>query len=221
MYKLVGQNYSKCQEKSENLQNKAHRIRRTRAMAREEIIDATEAALSEMDFGALTVDTVMRRTGMTRSSFYHYFSGLDELALGFLDRLEQAIRQPVDKWLSGEGSADYLGDTHTHLTAMFVAMEEHRTGMLALTKASNNSNQVYEEWRARVIDYFITLTARFIRQQVMLGRSQLTDPDRTARALILMNNELANDNMLRAEPDDAAAIGRTSAEIWNAAIYRQ
>jgi len=37
----------------------------------------------------------------------------------------------------------------------------------------------------------------------------------------LMNNELANDNMLRAEPDGATAIGRTSAEIWNATIYRQ
>jgi AcrR family transcriptional regulator len=188
-------------------------------MAREEIIDATEAALAEMDFGALTVDIVMRRTGMTRSSFYHYFSSLDELALGFLDRLEHAIRHPVDKWLAGEGTSDYLGDTHAHLTAMFVSMEEHRTGMLALVQASNNNVRVYQEWRARVIDYFIALTATFIRQQVMLGRSNLADPDRTARALILMNNELANDNMLRADPDDPEAIGRTSANIWNAAIY--
>ncbi len=201
------------------MQHKARRIRRTRKMAREEIIDATEAALGEMDFSALTVDIVMQRTGMTRSSFYHYFSSLDELALGFLDRLEQAVRQPVDTWLSGEGTDDYLGDTHTHLTAMFVSMEEHRTGMLALARASNNNVQVYQEWRARVIDYFIFLTAQFIRQQIILGRSNLTDPELTARALILMNNGLANDNMLRANPDDAAAIGRTSANIWNAAIY--
>jgi TetR/AcrR family transcriptional regulator, ethionamide resistance regulator len=198
---------------------KAQRTRRTRAMAREEIIDATEAALADVDFGALTVDVVMQRTGMTRSSFYHYFSSLDELALGFVDRLEQAIRQPVDAWLSGEGSADYLSDTHKHLTAMFISMEEHRIGSLALAQASNNNAQVYEEWRARLIDYFITLTARFIRQQVMLGRSNVTDPDRTARALILMNNSLANDNMLRTDPDDAAAIGKTSADIWNATIY--
>ena len=204
---------------SEKLRSKGPRTRRSRAMAREEIIDATEAALSEVDFGALTVDIVMRRTGMTRSSFYHYFSSLDELALGFVDRLEQAIRQPVDGWLSGEGGEDYRGDTHKHLTAMFVSMEEHRTGMLALAQASNNNAHVYEEWRERLIDYFITLTARFIRQQIMLGRSTISEPERTARALILMNNALANDNMLRADPDDATAIGRTSATIWNATIY--
>lgn len=195
------------------------RIRRTPEMAREEIIDATQAALMEMDFSALTVDAVMRRTGMTRSSFYHYFKSVDELALGFLGRLEDAIRETVDDWLNGQGTDDYLQDTHDHLTTMFVAMEEHRTGMLALARASNSSEQVHDEWRSRVIDYFIDLTARFIRQQIMLGRSKVENPDLTARSLILMNNALANDNLMRETPDDPTAIGKVSAQIWNAAIY--
>ncbi len=61
---------------------KPQRRRRTPEMAREEIIDATVAALADVDFGALTVDVIMRRTDMTRSSFYHYFKSVDELALG-------------------------------------------------------------------------------------------------------------------------------------------
>ena len=198
---------------------RAQRIRRTPEMAREEIIDATQAALTEMDFSDLTVDAVMRRTGMTRSSFYHYFKSVDELALGFLGRLEDAIRETVDDWLNGQGTEDYLKDTHDHLTAMFVAMEAHRTGMLALARASNSSTQVHEEWRSRVIDYFIDLTARFIRQQIMLGRSRVENPDLTARSLILMNNALSNANLMRQPPDDPAAIGKGSAQIWNAAIY--
>lgn len=201
------------------MSERAQRIRRTPEMAREEIIDATQAALAEMDFNALTVDAVMQRTGMTRSSFYHYFKSVDELALGFLGRLEGAIRETVDDWLNGDGSDDYLADTHTHLTTMFAAMENHRTGMMALARASNSSEQVHDEWRSRVIDYFIDLTARFIRQQIMLGRSKVENPDLTARSLILMNNALANDNLTRDEPDDPAAIGKVSAEIWNAAIY--
>jgi len=198
---------------------KQQRIRRTPEMAREEIIDATEAALAEMPFSDLTVDAVMRRTGMTRSSFYHYFKSVDELALGFLDRMEQAIRETVDDWLGGQGTEDYRADTHAHLTAMFIAMEAHRTSMLALAQASNANANVHEQWRVRVIDYFIDLTARFIRQQIMLGRSRVEDPDRMARALILMNNALANDNLLRETPDDPANIGRISADIWNASIY--
>lgn len=201
------------------MSERAQRIRRTPEMAREEIIDATQAALAEMDFNALTVDAVMQRTGMTRSSFYHYFKSVDELALGFLGRLEGAIRETVDDWLNGDGSDDYLADTHAHLTTMFVAMDKHRTGMMALARASNSSEQVHDEWRSRVIDYFIDLTARFIRQQIMLGRSKVENPDLTARSLILMNNALANDNLMRDVPDDPAAIGKVSAEIWNAAIY--
>lgn len=201
------------------MSERAQRIRRTPEMAREEIIDATQAALAEMDFNALTVDAVMQRTGMTRSSFYHYFKSVDELALGFLGRLEGAIRETVDDWLNGGGSEDYLADTHTHLTTMFVAMDNNRTGMMALARATNSSDQVHDEWRSRVIDYFIDLTARFIRQQIMLGRSKVENPDLTARSLILMNNALANDNLMRDVPDEPAAIGKVSAEIWNATIY--
>ena len=203
------------------MSGKPQRRRRTPEMAREEIIDATVAALEDADFGSLTVDVIMRRTEMTRSSFYHYFKSVDELALGFIGRFEDAIRAPVDDWLDGRSSDDHLADTQTHLTDMFVAMEAHHTAMRALEQASNNSAQVYSEWRERIIDYFIEKTARFIRQQIMLGRSKVIDPDRTARALILMNNALANDNMLRTEPDDASAIGKTSADIWNATIYGQ
>ena len=198
---------------------KQSRIRRTPQMAREEIIDATEAALADIAFSDLTVDAVMQRTGMTRSSFYHYFRTVDELALGFLDRMEAAIRATVDDWLSGQGTDDYRADTHPHLTRMYVVREGHRTGMLALAQASSSNEQVYGQWRARIIDYFIDLTARFIRQQIMLGRSKVRDPERVARALILMNNALANDNLLSASPDDPSSIGRTSADIWNAAIY--
>ncbi len=200
---------------------KPQRRRRTPDMAREEIINATITALADVDFGSLTVDVIMRHTDMTRSSFYHYFKSVDELALGFLNLFEDEIRATVDDWLSGGGTDNYLQDTHAHLTDMFVTMEAHRTAMLALEGASNNNSQAYSAWRERVVDYFIAKTARFIRQQIMLGRSTVSDPDRTARALILMNNALANDNMLSAEPDDAAAIGKTSADIWNAAIYDQ
>lgn len=204
---------------SQKLKERPPRIRRTRQAAREEIIDATEAALANVEFGSLTVDIVMRGTGMTRSSFYHYFDSLDELALGFLGRLEQAIRGPVDEWLRGHGSDDYLQDTHTYLTNMFVSMDEHRTTTRALNQASSSNSDVYDEWRDRLIDYFIHLTAEFIRLQIDKGRSTVADPERVARALILMNNGLSNDNVMRPEPDDPREIGRTSADIWNAAIY--
>ncbi len=41
---------------------------------------------------------------MTRSSFHHYFSSLDELAVGLLEEFEQDLRASVDPWLRGRGS---------------------------------------------------------------------------------------------------------------------
>jgi hypothetical protein len=42
---------------------------------------------------------------------------------------------------------------------------------------------------------------------------------RLARALILMNNAVANDNIPREPHDDPAAVARVLANVWNAAIY--
>ena len=88
-----------------------------------------------------------------------------------------------------------------------------------MAQASSNNSEVYDEWRDRLIDYFINLTADFIRLQINMNRSVIKDPERVARALILMNNGLSNDNTLRPEPDDPREIGKISADIWNAAIY--
>lgn len=196
------------------------RTRRSREEARAEILRAAHAALQDTDFNALTVDEVMSRTGMTRSSFYHYFSGLDDLALGLLEQFEHDVRAAVDPWLLGhEGDADPIQATVTHLTAMFEALELHRTPAHAVAQATGGHPKVYREWQTRVLDHFIAITARFIRRQVELGRSRVADPDPLARALILMNHAVANDNLARPDPVDAAATARVLADVWNAAIY--
>jgi len=199
---------------------RAQRVRRSRDEAREEILRAAQEAASRTDFNALTVDEVMRRTGMTRSSFYHYFSGLDELAVGLLEQCENDIRASVDPWLKGETrDPDPLAATVTHLTAMFEVMDGHRPALSAVAQAAGGHPRVYEQWQTRVLDYFIALTARFVRRQVALGLSRADDPDRLARALVLMNNAVANDNMVREVHDTPADVARVLAGIWNAAIY--
>jgi AcrR family transcriptional regulator len=198
---------------------KSQRVRRSRDSARAEILHAAQSVLSERDFASLTVDALMRETGMTRSSFYHYFTGLDDLVVELLGEFEHDIRASVDPWLRGDLDEDPIEATVVHLTAMFEAMEAHRAGVRTVAQAAGGHPAVYREWQRRVVDYFIDLTADFVRRQVAQGRSRVGDPDRLARALILMNNSVVNDNLLRDEPDDPASIARVLAEIWNAAIY--
>lgn len=196
------------------------RVRRSPQQARAEIIAAAEHALAEGDFNALTVDRLMQRTGMTRSSFYHYFDDLDALVVGMLEQFERDIRDSVDPWLKGEeDTADYRGATHRHLTRMFEVMYEHRPGARAVAQTADGESRVYTAWQDRVIDYFVALTADFIERQVTLGRSRVTDPARLAQALILMNDAVANANLRRIDPDPPELAAGVLADVWNAAIY--
>jgi len=200
--------------------SRAQRVRRSRDEARAEILRAAQGALGEMDFPALTVDEVMRRTGMTRSSFYHYFTGLDDLAVGLVAQFEHELRTAVDPWLRGEvDESDPLAATVVHLTAMFEVMAAHRTALHAVAQAAGGHPKVYQEWQTRVLDYFIDLTAAFIRRQIALGRSGVADPRRLAQALVLMNHAVANDNMARARRDEPAATAGVLAGVWNASIF--
>src|SRR4051794_41646470 len=72
---------------------KPRRIRRAPDEARREILDAAEALLSGQPFRALSVDDLMGRTGMTRSSFYHYFRSLDDVAIALMRRGQGGVME--------------------------------------------------------------------------------------------------------------------------------
>jgi AcrR family transcriptional regulator len=198
------------------------RVRRDPDSAKAEIIAAFEDALREMSFQELTVESLMARTGMTRSSFYHYFTALDDLVLGLLEHFEQDIRASVDPWLSQEEEGDdddYRQATGDNLTRMFVVFQDHRRAVAALTQAAWGSTEVYQQWQQRVVDYYIDLTGRFIRHQIALGRSTTDNPELLGRALILMNHAVFTDHLTREDPDDPEVTAKVIADIWNVSIY--
>src|ERR1700730_8175141 len=85
---------------------KPRRTRRLRDDAEREILDAAEALLAERSFGALSVDDLMARTGMTRSSFYHYFGSLDEVAVALMRRVQGEMMDAAAPWLRTDHQLD-------------------------------------------------------------------------------------------------------------------
>ena len=197
----------------------SRRVRRSPDEARAEILEAAEAALQDVELHALTVETLMERTGMTRSAFYHYFKGLDEVVMALFDRIEAEVSGAVDAWLSGGAAEDRSAATVTHLTRMYEVWRAHANLMRAMEQAAGRSRIAYEQWRGRVVDGYIARTAAFIRREVDAGRSKAPDPDLLAGALILMNLSVATDQVRRTRPPSAERLGATVGRIWNAAIY--
>lgn len=194
-------------------------FRRKREAARAEIVSAAESALHEVDFSELTVDLVMQKTGMRRSSFYHYFSGLDDLALALLDEFEDVIRSSIEPLLRGDHDGDPRGAMREGLASMFEVMHENRVAVVAVGESAGRSPRVYLEWRSRVLDYFIDRVAKLIRRHVMRGNSSVEDPERLAEALVLMNYAVFNANIHREPMDEPREVARLAASIWNASIF--
>lgn len=196
------------------------RLRRSPENARAEILAAAESALRDLDFHSLTVETLMERTGMTRSLFYHYFKSLDEIVIALFERVEAEVSGAVDGWLEKEDEVDPRANTIEHLTRMYEVWREHANLMRAMEQAAGRSKEAYARWQHQVVESYIDKTEAFIRRQIALGRSQVEDPRGVAQVLILMNLAVATDQINRPEPETPARLGTIVGHVWNAAVYQ-
>ena len=80
------------------------RRRRTPEVAEQEILNAAEALLRERPFRELTVDEVMRRTELSRPSFYVYFRDRHHLILRIVERLGGEHQDIADVWYGRSGT---------------------------------------------------------------------------------------------------------------------
>src|SRR5215208_4031028 len=84
------------------------RRRRSPEVAEQEIITAAEELLRERPFRELTVDEVMRRTDLSRPSFYVYFRDRHHLVLKVVEHLGGELFTMSDRWFKGEGEGPEL-----------------------------------------------------------------------------------------------------------------
>src|SRR3712207_7576997 len=77
------------------------RRRRSPEEAEREIIAAAESLLRERPFRELTVDEVMRRTGLSRPSFYVYFRDRHHLVLRVVERIGGELFTMSERWFRG------------------------------------------------------------------------------------------------------------------------
>ncbi len=200
----------------------AKRVRRSPEAARAEILGAAEGLLREHDWSRVTVDLLMEQTGMTRSSFYHYFKSVDEVAVALFARIEDEIRSAVDAWLESDTpDEDPEASAIAALTEMFEVWTQHLALMRAMEHAAGRSGEAYDRWRERVVEGYIEQATRFSERQVAAGRSRVPDPPTLARALILMNVSVATDQALRRDRFSAVRLGDAVGRVWSAAIFRK
>ena len=182
----------------------ARRRRRTPEVAEREIIAAAEALLRERPFRELTVDEVMRRTDLSRPSFYVYFTDRHQLVLRVVEHLGAELFSMSERWLRGTGEGPQLA--REALEGVVEVFAEHGPVMRALADAAADDPGVEEAYSA-IVQGFVDATARHIEQEIAAGRILPLDADETAKALVWMMERYLN---LSFGSEPAAPTGRRS-----------
>jgi AcrR family transcriptional regulator len=194
----------------------ARRRRRAPEVAEGEIIAAAESLLRERPFRELTVDEVMRRTDLSRPSFYVYFTDRHQLVLKVVEHLGAELFTMSDRWLRGTGEGpDLARDALEGIVAVYV---EHGPVMRALADAAADDRGVEQAYN-ELVQSFVDATARHIENEIAHGRVLPLDAYETAKALVWMMERYLVLSLGREPTTDPAAVTETLATIWTRVLY--
>jgi AcrR family transcriptional regulator len=194
----------------------ARRRRRTPKVAEGEIIAAAESLLRERPFRELTVDEVMRRTDLSRPSFYVYFRDRHHLVLRVVEHLGAELFTMSDRWLRGTGDGPQVArDALYGIVAVFV---EHGPVIRALADAATHDPDV-EQAYTDLLETFVDATARHIDEEIGAGRILPLDGRETAKALVWMMERYLNLSLGREPQTPHEAVAETLATIWTRVLY--
>jgi AcrR family transcriptional regulator len=179
-------------------------------------VAAAEALLRERPFRELTVDEVMRRTDLSRPSFYVYFRDRHHLVLRVVEHIEAELFAMADRWFKGEGDGPELAREATEgIVAVFA---EHGPVLRALADAAADDPGVDEAYGALVTG-FVDATAEHISAEIAAGRILPLDPRETATALVWMNERYLTLTLGREPATERAIVVETLRTIWSRVLY--
>lgn len=182
----------------------------------QEILNAAKQFLNERPFRELTVDEVMRRTGLKRPAFYVHFRDKHDLALRLVQAIGQELFGIADRWLEGDNPQEDLCRALVGLVEVYM---KHSHVLRAFAEAASGDERVNSIYRAFVQE-FISAAAQHIREEQATGQIQKDiDIDETARALIWLEERYLSDVFGRMPQADPEVVIRVLQNIWISTLY--
>ena len=193
------------------------RRRRSPEVAEREILAAAEELLRERPFRDLTVDEVMRRTELSRPSFYVYFRDRNHLVLRVVERLGDEMWAMSEGWFANAGAGGPASFREA-LEGVVAVWDRHGPVMHALADAATVDPDV-ELAHSALMQSFIDVTAKHIEAEIKAGRILALDAKETARALSLMNDAYLLAALGRTRTATPEAVVETLSTIWTRTLY--
>jgi AcrR family transcriptional regulator len=185
------------------------------------ILETAERVLGRRALSEISVDDLARGAGISRPTFYFYFSSKEAVLLALLDRVADEARAAGDRALEVLPD-DPLRQLRAGIRGTFEIFRAHRAVMMAAADARSSSAEVREVW-ARVMEGFVSGAADAIEQ----ARAADLAPDgvparQLAIALNLMNERVLHATFAGYEPSiPEAEVVDALAGVWFSAIVGQ
>lgn len=171
--------------------------------------------LEDSSFAELTVDEIMRRAGVSRSSFYLYFRDKQEVLMLATEETAARFYAEADRWWhDGSGGPSLVRDALEGVVAVY---RGNAPLLGAVNEVSTYDAEFAEFWRA-LIDRFIAATAEHLEREVGAGRMRELDPVPMADALVWMVERSCYVHLVRGDRP-ARELVDSLAGVWVAALY--
>ena len=186
-------------------------------MAEREIVVAAEAMLRERPFREMTVDELMRRTDLSRPSFYVYFHDRHEVVLRVVEHIGGELFAMSERWYSGVGDGPAL--VREAVEGIVAVFAQHGPVLRALADAAADDPRVEAAYGA-VIQRFVDATARHIGEEIAAGRVEPLDPEESAKALVWMMERHLQLSLGRPPLTPPEQVVETLSTILSRVLYR-
>lgn len=187
-------------------------VARARQQTEAALLRAADALLAEgTPFADLSIETIARRAGVSRPTFYAYFADKRALALRLGQDLEAAIGESVADWLQSS-----RGDLRITLDATLGVFIEHRGTLSALVEAATYDDEVAAFWRALHERFAHAARGRLLRDNPDLDAAVA---DARAFALVWATERCLTEHLF-APRVQGTALMDTLELLWTAALER-
>lgn len=183
------------------------------------ILATTERLLGERPLSAISVDDLARGAGISRPTFYFYFSSKDAVLLALLDRVvaeaDAAMREAF-----GTPSATSRQAWRRAIGAYYETFRAHRGLTVAWAQARSSSEEIRALWSS-VFERWVQQCAAAVDAERARGTAPAGLPSRDlAVALTSMNERV----LYATFSGDGPSVAETDVvdvllDIWLSAIY--
>jgi AcrR family transcriptional regulator len=181
-------------------------------------VAAAEAVLRERPFRDLTVDDLMRRTDLSRPSFYVYFKDRHDVVLRVAQDIGDELFAMSERWYEGTGDGPTL--IREAIEGVVGVFAEHGRVLHALADAATDDPRAEEVYNG-LLQRFVDATARHIEHEVAAGRALALDARETAVALTWMMERYLQLSLGRSVQTEPAKVTETLTTIWSRVLYRR